>query len=151
MKHPNKLPFIGVLAILDEPSDKSPSGARGHRVVLLRKAAEDALGSLIGMGVNCSDGQKHAAESKQGVIESAEIVGNELQVSGYIWNRDCPNVVSSIAAEKEEYGMSYEVTDAHVEDMRAETWRLAKVTFTGAAILRRDRAAYRKTSFMFVE
>jgi hypothetical protein len=31
--------------------------------------------------------------------------------------------------------------------MRASVWRLTKVTFTGAAILLRDKAAYGRTSF----
>src|SRR5258706_8737395 len=35
--HPNRLPFEGVLTLLDVPSDKAPSGARGHRVVLTRQ------------------------------------------------------------------------------------------------------------------
>lgn len=47
----------------------------------------------------------------------------------------------------ETLGMSYELADAHVEDMRAAEWRLTKVTFTGAAILLREKAAYRSTSF----
>ena len=42
-------------------------------------------------------------------------------------------------------GMSYEVADARIEDPRALVWRLTEVTFTGAAILRRDKAAYRNT------
>jgi hypothetical protein len=42
-------------------------------------------------------------------------------------------------------GMSYEISDARILDMKARIWTLAKVTFTGAAILRREKAAYRKT------
>lgn len=42
-------------------------------------------------------------------------------------------------------GMSYEVTDVQLEDVRARVWMLEKVTFTGAAILRRDKAAYQNT------
>ena len=38
--HPNRLPFEGVLTLVDVASDKAPSGARGHRVVLTREAAE---------------------------------------------------------------------------------------------------------------
>jgi hypothetical protein len=41
--------------------------------------------------------------------------------------------------------MSYEIADAQVEDMTASVWVLNKVTFTGAAVLRRDKAAYRST------
>jgi hypothetical protein len=42
-------------------------------------------------------------------------------------------------------GMSYELTDVQLADTRARVWLLTKVTFTGAAILRRDKAAYRDT------
>jgi hypothetical protein len=44
-------------------------------------------------------------------------------------------------------GMSYELADAHVADMHAQLWTLTRATFTGAAILLRDKAAYRATSF----
>jgi hypothetical protein len=44
-------------------------------------------------------------------------------------------------------GMSYELADAQVADMRAPVWRLTRATFTGAAILLREKAAYRGTSF----
>ena len=40
-------------------------------------------------------------------------------------------------------GMSYELADAHVADMKADIWTLTKATFTGAAVLLRDKAAYR--------
>jgi hypothetical protein len=43
--------------------------------------------------------------------------------------------------------MSYELADARVEDMRDEIWKLTRVTFTGAAILLREKAAYRSTAF----
>jgi hypothetical protein len=44
-------------------------------------------------------------------------------------------------------GMSYELADAHVADMAASVWTLTRATFTGAAILLRDKAAYRDTAF----
>jgi hypothetical protein len=44
-------------------------------------------------------------------------------------------------------GMSYELAEAHVADMRAQVWTLTQATFTGAAILLREKAAYRETSF----
>ena len=37
--HPNRLPFEGCLTLLDVASDKAPSGARGHRVVMTTEAA----------------------------------------------------------------------------------------------------------------
>src|ERR1700743_1707197 len=47
----------------------------------------------------------------------------------------------------DDMGMSYELADAHVADMRAQVWTLTRATFTGAAILLREKAAYRNTSF----
>jgi len=72
-------------------------------------------------------------------------------VRGYLYARDFPEVAKSIkataAADSGAMGMSYELADARVEDMRAEIWKLTRVTFTGAAILLREKAAYRATSF----
>lgn len=42
-------------------------------------------------------------------------------------------------------GMSYEVTDVDVVDLQSRVWILRKVTFTGAAILRKCKAAYQDT------
>jgi hypothetical protein len=44
-----------------------------------------------------------------------------------------------------ELGMSFEVTNVVLAEPKAEIWKLVKVTFTGAAILRREKAAYQKT------
>ena len=51
----------------------------------------------------------------------------------------------STAGVGERLGMSFEMTDLAVADSRSRLWILTKVTFTGAAILRRDRAAYEDT------
>ena len=42
-------------------------------------------------------------------------------------------------------GMSFEVTNVNVLDKSARIWKLIGVTFTGAAILRRDKAAFSDT------
>jgi hypothetical protein len=159
--HPNRLPFEGCLTLVDTPSDKSPSGARGHRVVLTRKAAEKALPSLLGMAVDYKVGwDGHDARQKCGIITAAHLEGDRLMVAGYLFARDYPEFskpdfgkrtsssarVGSIAASGE-MGMSYELADAHVADMRAQVWTLTRATFTGAAILLREKAAYRSTSF----
>jgi hypothetical protein len=51
----------------------------------------------------------------------------------------------SLQAEDAELGMSYEVTGVELVNARARVWTLTKVIFTGAAILRRDKAAYQDT------
>ncbi len=150
--HPNRLPFEGCLTLVDVPSDKAPSGARGHRVVLTRAAAEAALPSLLGMAVDFKDGwDGHDARQKCGVITSAELQGQRLQVKGYLYARDFPEMEAKIAAGASAsacaMGMSYELADAHVADVKAQVWTVTRATFTGAAILLRDKAAYRGTSF----
>ncbi|MBS1800031.1 MAG: hypothetical protein JSS95_09425 [Acidobacteria bacterium] len=146
--HPNRLPFEGVLTLVDTPSDKAPNGSRGHRVILTRAAAEAALPSLLGMAVDYKAGwDGHDARQKCGIITSAEIVDNRIEVAGYLYARDFPEMEDKIQSSTTRMGMSYELADAHVADMRASIWTLTQATFTGAAILLRDKAAYRRTSF----
>ncbi len=145
--HPNRLPFEGVLTLVDVASDKAPSGARGHRVVLTRAAAEAALPSLLGMAVDYKAGwDGHDARQKVGIITSAELEGRRLTVAGYVYSRDFPEIEQRAGIEGA-MGMSYELAEAHVADMRASVWTLTRATFTGAAILLRDKAAYLGTSF----
>jgi len=146
--HPNRTSFEGVLTVVNTASDRAPAGARGHRVLLTREAAEKALPSLLGMAVDYRPGwDGHDARRKVGVLTEANLAGNELRVRGHIYARDFPEVTETILAHGvDTMGMSYELADARVEDMRAEIWKLTRVTFTGAAILLRDKAAYRKTS-----
>jgi len=119
--HPNRVAFEGVLTMVNAASDKAPAGARGHRVMLTREAAEKALPSLLGMAVDYRPGwDGHDARRKIGLLTEADLIGQR---------------------------MSYELADARVEDMRADVWKLTRVTFTGAAILLREKAAYRATSF----
>ncbi|HEY6413605.1 MAG TPA: hypothetical protein VIX42_07955 [Edaphobacter sp.] len=145
--HPNRLPFEGVLTLVDIASDKAPNGAKGHRVVLTRPAAEAALPSLLGMAVDYKAGwDGHDARQKCGIITAAEVDGKKLTVGGYLFARDFPEMEAKIQVEGA-MGMSYELADAHVADMRAQVWTLTRATFTGAAILLREKAAYRSTSF----
>jgi hypothetical protein len=226
--HPNRAAFQGVLTMVDVASQRAPSGARGHLVVLTKRAAEAALPSLLGMGVDYSPTlDRHDVRCKVGVITRAEIAGQNLELSGYLFARDFPEIVAEIAksgrgagrwslkscreglapsctlhgvardgegvpcmeglglrsslraaagqilslaealCEKENQktrrmtstiraetrvegggkglGMSYEVTDVRLTDTRSRVWMLEKVTFTGAAILLREKAAYRDT------
>jgi hypothetical protein len=147
--HPNRVPFDGVLTVVNAVSDKAPAGARGHRVLLTREAAEKALPSLLGMAVDYRPGwDGHDARRKIGILTEAELLGPRLLVRGYLFARDFPDVAEAIHAHAPQaMGMSYELADVRVEDMRAEVWKLIRVTFTGAAILLREKAAYRATSF----
>jgi len=147
--HPNRIPFEGVLTMVDEPSTRAPSGAKGHRVVLTAKAAREALPSLLGMAIGCTpswDG--HDVRRKCGLITEADVIGRELRVAGYVYGRDFPEVVKQVESSVPgSMGMSYELADAQVEDMLADVWTVTRAMFTGAAVLLRDKAAYRGTAF----
>ncbi len=227
--HPNRAGFRGVLTVVDVPSQRAPSGSKGHRVVLTRAAAEAALPSLLGMALDYAPSfDRHDQRRKVGVVTSAEIVGRNLEVGGFLYAKDFPDIVEEIAksgrrpkaelnfvppstasgptlsaesggrrgyaaalqaaaanegarshgtlraalaaavgslremlvesrqnprsvgraeisAAAGSLGMSYEVADVTLADTRSRLWILTKVTFTGAAILRRDKAAYADT------
>jgi hypothetical protein len=107
----------------------------------------------MGMAVDYKAGwDGHDARQKCGIITSATLDEKRLMVAGYLFARDFPEFVPEMEsatkpAARGEMGMSYELADAHVADMRASIWTLTRATFTGAAILLRDKAAYRSTSF----
>jgi len=161
--HPNRTEFRGVLTFVDVPSDKPPAGAKGHRVVLTREAAQAALPSLLGMALDYTPSlDRHDARCKIGVITSAEVVpagtarpnpayadhyarAFKIEVSGYLFARDFPEVIRELQADRGALGMSYEIADAHIVDMKAPLWRITQCVFTGAALLKRDKAAYRNT------
>jgi hypothetical protein len=215
--HPNRAAFRGVLTVVDVPSQRAPSGSGGKRVLLTRSAAEEALPSLLGMALDYAPAfDRHDVRRKVGVITSAEVVGRNLEVGGYLYAKDFPDIVEEIAklgrravevkpwvskrsqpaleaTNKERWtegsrlraslsaaverirsltttmhgerhelaspslkleasgaggsglGMSFEVTNVVLGDQRARVWTLLKVTFTGAAILRKDKAAYQDT------
>jgi hypothetical protein len=176
--HPNRAPFRGVLTLVDTASDSSPSGAKGHRVLLTRSSCEAALPSLLGMGLDYAPMlDAHDAQRKIGVITEANIIAsrqlpvvsngtsnrqpatdNCIAIAGFLYARDFPRIMRTLRAQHPAaggrgthlYGMSYEITDARVADMLAPVWIVTDFTFTGAAVLRRDKAAYRNTWFELI-
>jgi hypothetical protein len=152
LTHPNKLVFEGCLGTVDIPTDKAPEGARGHRIVLTRKAAEIALPGLIGMAVNYkTNWGGHDVRQKCGIITDAHFNEFRIMVSGFIYAKDFPE----FRRDEQRFsdgtmGMSYELDSAHIKDMRRSIWEITKVEFIGAAILLKSRAAYRSTSFQLL-
>jgi hypothetical protein len=145
--HPNRVPFCGVLTLVDVPSNGAPAGARGHRVMLTRAATERALPSLLGMGLDYAPTlDRHDARRKIGVITEANVTADKVEVAGYLYGRDFPEIVRELrAGGRRVLGMSYEIADARIAEARAPVWTVTDFTFTGAAVLRRDKAAYHQT------
>lgn len=115
-------------------------------MILTRAAAEEAIPSLIGMAVGFKGGwDGHDHRQKCGIITEAWIDGDQLLVRGHLFAHDFPEVPKAMREAEADMGMSYEMIDAHVADLRAQVWVITRTTFTGAAILRRTKAAYRTT------
>jgi hypothetical protein len=148
--HENKLPFQGVLLLVDVASDKPPHGSEGHRIYVPRKAAMDALPGLIGQAVNYQpEGlNAHASRHKVGVITKAWMEGNEVKVAGFIWIHDFPE--AHVLKGRKDLGMSMELSSVYVKDEDADVWNLEKFSFTGGTILKKSAAAYTKTDLAAV-
>ncbi len=146
--HPNRRGFRGVLTLVGVASDRPPSGARGHRVILTKSATERAMASLLGMAVDYTpqmDG--HDTQRKIGVITSADLIGERIEVGGHLFAHDFGELVEEIEAARGSLGMSYEIADARVQETDANLWFVTEFKFTGAAVLRREKAAYGGTKF----
>jgi hypothetical protein len=155
--HPNRLPFRGVLTLVGIASQRPPNGARGHRVMLTRAATEAALPSLLGMALDYVPAlDAHDARRKIGIITEATVspmpqskttnATGQVAIAGYLFAHDFPDVVDEIQAHRGNVlGMSYEIANATVPNQEAFIWTVTDFTFTGAAVLLRDKAAYPQT------
>jgi len=145
-KHPNKMPFSATLLICDEPSDKPPHGAQGHRILVTSEVAKSKLSGLPGMAVNYdpSDMDEHATQNKVGVITKAWMEGPRVKISGFVWKKDFPRAEQDL--KRKDLGTSMELADVYVANEHSNIWTLDDFEFTGATILKRNAAAYTKTS-----
>ncbi len=144
--HPNKLAFSGVLAKIGEPSDRAACGSLGRRVQLAPAAVEAALPTLLGMAVDLAAGlDGHDIARKIGVITGANVAGNELRIEGFFYAADFPEEIARIRADKAAMGFSFEAQRILVEDLEADPLVITACVFTGAAVLRKDKAAFTTT------
>lgn len=145
--HPNKMPFSGVLTKIDEPSDAAPEGSGGKRVMITMEAARSGLESLLSMAVDfTSELDGHDPQAKIGVITGADIDGRDLRIKGFIYAADFPELAALIKANKDRLGFSFEARELMTTDPQADPIPIAECIFTGAAILFKDKAAYKSTS-----
>ena len=146
----NRLPFRGVLTRIDEASDSAPHGSNGKRVLITMDAARNALDFLLGMAVNYGF-DDHKPQEKVGVIFGSEIIGNELHINGVIYAADFPEVAEQIQANKDKLGFSFEARELYTNDANADPVNIVGLSFTGAAILLKNAAAYKTTSIFASE
>lgn len=133
--------FEGVLAYVDCASDRATSGAHGHRVVVTKQAGMDALSSLVGKPINCAiDLARHSGDNVVGLIKGARI---DRKNRVRVWGLVDPTKLHS----RRGLGMSFEASNCHISDVRTKIWEINRLTFSGAAVLYKTKAAYQGTSF----
>ncbi len=154
--HPNKMPFTGVCAFVDTPTDGSPDGGGGYKFIFDKAAVKAKLDSFNMMGVNCvyDDGfwsspeyamTGHNTRFKIGVVEKAWLKGKEIHVQGILWKNDFPDVCFMISNAKDALGFSVEILSDKWEETEDDIVTLTDLTFTGVAIMYHDLAAFKST------
>lgn len=158
-ENPDFMKFDAVVGYIDTPTDDTPcGGVEGYQLVISSEGMD--VQSLIGSGVNVawSDGwfydvedalKSHNPRFKVGVIDSAQVVGNQIMVSGHLWKADFPDVCDIIKCAKESLGCSVEVYfDGYRKNDEAKTITGFGAHFTGVAILYKSKAAFKSTKIM---
>jgi len=144
--HPNRLPFVGLLGFVGLPSEKPPCGARGHCISITQKCAVGALPGMVGMSLYADESlNKHDLHRKIGIITKAYVYGKRIIVRGFLYQEDWKELIPSLRSS--DMGMSVDIKDGHCLDMRAEVWEIDRAWITGAAVMKREKAAYRNTRF----
>lgn len=145
-KHPNKMPFVGTLVLLDTASDQAPHGANGHSIMIRSETVtDDKLRDLVGMGLNYyPDLDRHNVRHKVGVITKSWIEAGAIKVKGIVWKKDFPETEKDLKGRK--LGMSMELAKVRVRDKDADVWELEDFRFTGATALWPKKAAYHDTN-----
>ncbi len=99
--HPNRVAFSGVLTMVDVPSQRAPSGAKGHLRCAYEAGGRGRFAFTSGNGIgllSCLD--RHDVRRKVGVITRAEIVGRNVELGGHLFARDFPEIVEEIGKSR---------------------------------------------------
>lgn len=154
--HINKMPFSGNCMFVNKPSDATPCGSDKPCMFPL-EVVNKSLPTFIGMGVDVVYADDwygdnpaealtgHDSRFKIGIVESASIVEDAVNVTGILWQRDFYDVCYMIKNAKDALGFSIEVCVNDMEETD-EYWIIKDFTFTGVAILYKNLAAFQNTA-----
>jgi hypothetical protein len=138
--------FTGTMTRLDLASDKAPEGSGGKRVVIPRAVAARTLAQLRGKPVNMTSTLAgHDQKQVIGVILDAQIVDDELRVQGVLFDKNRADLTALVTKHVGVLGMSFEASSVATRDQGGISV-ITDLNWTGAALLRRDKAAYSSTS-----
>lgn len=147
-KKANYLPFSGTCLFANTPSQGIPSGGIDKPVAFPVEELQKALDTMQFMGVNCSfldddPFTAHDPQYKIGTVTDVVLKGNEMVISGGLWEDDFPEACSMFKSLKPDLGFSVEVV-MNLQDM-GTYYNARNIEFLGVCILLKDRAAFRKS------
>lgn len=154
--HCNKMAWEGCITKLGVPSDGSPGGADGHRIVITQEAGGLYHKTFEGMPLNCTFGEGFLGGGEDvftghgdliiGYIEKAWVSGDELMASGFIWRDTFPEVAFQATNAKNALGFSVEMYCPVTELCEENDFIFVKeFTGTGCAMLFSECAAFGDT------
>lgn len=153
---PNGHAFVCDLTILDTRSQH----AGATKFQLRADGAEKAMATLAGKPVHVTSSLTGHFEAGQpfrpvGVMLGGKVCKNDagaqvVRAAGVLWDRDFPAVVNQIKAAKSLLGASWEIEYPREAATRidGQTVELANWTYSGAAILLKNAAAYPDTALL---
>jgi hypothetical protein len=108
------------------------------------------------MGVNCRYSywdsgelfEGHDSQFKIGVVKTAEIVGNEVVITGGLWSFDFAELCDKVKSAKDSLGWSIEPL-MYLED-KGDYYEASETEFRGVALMWADKAAFADT-YMFAQ
>lgn len=144
----NRRPVEGVLFRINEPSEHSPSVGPRLPLYIPSEVAASVVDTVSGLPLDAADSLSgHANEEIAGVMLSAEILGNDFIVRGYLWPWSQQQKVANISAHRDRLGMSMNATavghEAEVDGIKV-FW-IDSLELLGANILFADKATYQQT------
>jgi hypothetical protein len=166
--HRNLVPFEAIAMYVDKPVDAKPhftdydakktaeSDDGAPKLVFKRSAVEEALPSLIGMGVNAQEGalENHAFRSTVGLITEAWLDGNAVMIRGFIYGFFFSDLVQAIKTLRTKLGACPSFASMVVdlpEEEKPEFMFVNSLLFTGCAILQKKNCAFEGTQVRILQ
>jgi hypothetical protein len=167
--HRNLVPVEICAMYVDKPVDAKPhftdydakktaeSDDGAPKLVFKRSAVEEALPSIIGMGLNAQEGalEGHAIRSKVGIITEAWISeSNGVMIRGFVYGFDYPDMVQAIKTLRNKIGACPSYANIVVdlpEEEKPTVMYVNSLLFTGCAILQKKNCAFEGTSVRILQ
>jgi hypothetical protein len=138
--------FTGTLIRIGEASDVAPAGSQGHRILITRDAAREAVNQLENSNLYASLTLDHHDQSRVvGKIHKAWINKRSICVRGVMWKPEVDRIDINCSL-----AMSADMQNCNIADLRAPIWEVTKMNFIGGTVLKAGVQAYKKTRFRWV-